>query len=111
MMKSFKNKQSLADRFSLPNQSYGLLQRYKYLCLEALLKRAKSRGVEVVFLYLPFFRSPKQPIAAEHLSQYGKMPSPADLLSDPSVWQNASHLNHVGATRLSAWVAKGLTKH
>jgi len=111
MMKSFKNKQSLADRFSLPNQSYGLLQRYKYLYLEALLKRAKSRGVEIAFLYLPFFRAPKQPIAAEHLSQYGKMLRPADLLSDPSVWQNASHLNHVGATRLSAWVAKGLTKH
>lgn len=108
MMKSFKVKQSYSNMLLVPGQSYGLLQRYNYHYLEAMLELAKARGVEIVFLYLPFFHAPEQPIAADYLSHFGRILKPITLLDDPGIWQNASHLNRAGAARLSVWVADAL---
>ena len=110
MEQEFVNKQSLSLKLTLPNHYYGILQRYNYFYLESLLDLARSKGTDVVFLYLPFFHGPEEPTAAGFLLQYGSMLKPTEILDDPSFWQNASHLNYAGANRLSVWVGHALAK-
>lgn len=110
MEKEFVTKQSLASKLTVSHHHYGLLQRYNYYYLESLLDLARAKGIEVVYLYLPFFHGPEQPTTADFLRPYGPILEPKEILDDPRAWQNASHLNYAGATRLSVWVGEVFAK-
>ena len=102
------NKLSVAEKFTLPNQRHSLLKRYNYFYLEGLLDLARAKGIEIVFLYLPFFHGPEQPDSADLFRAYGSILRPIEILDDPGSWQNADHFNFSGASRLSAWVGQVL---
>jgi hypothetical protein len=110
LSKSHLEKRALAARTTFAQQRHSVLQRYSYYYLEALLDLAKTRGVEVSFLYLPFYKGPRQPVANDFFRSRGTIFTPAAILDDPGAWQNEDHLNFDGANRLSDWIGKALTE-
>jgi hypothetical protein len=108
LQRAFESKQALAQKFKWPAGQPSLLVRYTNFYLYGLLELAKSRNVEIVFLYLPYFHGPVQPVDASALSSYGTILTPQEILDDPASWQNEDHLNAAGARRLSKWMGEKL---
>lgn len=109
LQKQFEKKQLVARKLWLPNMRYSLVERYNYLYLDAMLDLASSHGVEVVFLYLPYYQGPKMPIGHEYLVTKGRVIVPYEVFSTSSYWQNVDHLNFSGANYLSVWVGETLS--
>jgi hypothetical protein len=107
-MKQYEEKQALGRKLTVPIFTYSLPYRYNLIYLEKIQNLAREKGVRVVFLYLPFWKGPAQPIHSSMLTPAGRILHPVDILADPSIWQNEEHLNVFGARRISEWVAKEL---
>lgn len=103
-----ESKQKLGRMIELPFFRHRLLYRYNLLYLEDLLDLAQRNGIDVVFLYLPFFRGPALPVDIELIKSYGPVLTPRSILDDASSWQNEDHFNVYGARRLSRWIGEQL---
>lgn len=89
----------------------GIEIRYHELYLRRLLDLLKQNGTEVVFLYLPVFGAPEAPAHAAELVRYGPIWSlPREILDDPALWLDKSHLNHDGSAKLSAWLGRKIAE-
>lgn len=104
----FESKQKSGRKVTIPLLRHRLFYRYNLRYLEDLLNLAERKGVNIVFLYLPFLRGPAAPVDFELLKDYGPLLTPRDILDDVSSWQNEGHFNVFGARRLSRWVGEEL---
>ncbi|GAB3204110.1 hypothetical protein ABID22_004004 [Pontibacter aydingkolensis] len=81
--------------------------------VQKIYEIARENDVEIVFLYLPSYKSPvNKPVEYEFYNQMGHvwMP-PSQILNDSTAWADINHLNHRGATALSGWLVKELEKN
>ena len=90
----------------LEKQTYYFPKYY----LDKIHKRCESLNIELQFIYLPSFASTT--IEPQHLTYYeslGKviMP-PQEIWENPNYWFDKEHLNTVGATIFSEWLATQL---
>ena len=108
LLQDFESKQALGKKLAPPFMRHRLLYRYNLLYLEDLLQLAKSNGVQIVFLYLPFLNGPEAPVDRELVLDYGPIFTPRDVIDEASFWQNEDHLNVHGARRVSRWIGERL---
>jgi hypothetical protein len=86
-----------------------LLRQFEYranlLYLEKLLNLARSRHIEIRFLYIPAFHDTSTPIFANFYDRFA--PSwrmPEQIVDRHELWRDVEHLNYAGATALSSLV-------
>jgi hypothetical protein len=91
-------------------QRWGWLElRYHRVFLERLVEAARRSGTRLVFLYLPSYGAPEEPADAATLGRDGEIWTvPPEILRDPTVWLNRSHLNYRGAQLVSIWLGERL---
>jgi hypothetical protein len=87
-----------------------LMLAYNQAYLERTVDALRQAGVQVVFLYLPPYRFPDEPLAAGELRRMAEIikPQHGGLLDDPALWADVEHLNWPGAQVLSAWLGERL---
>ena len=104
-------KSNLASRVNFAATDHNVLYRYNNIYLDRIVSLAKSQGVRVVFLYLPFLEGPGMPQHAAWINSMGQIMTPTKIIGNAALWQNADHLNYFGALALSDWVAGELPVH
>ena len=108
LRRALVEKEVMARRFSVSDGGCSLLNRYNRIYLRDLLDLARRHGVQVTFLYLPFFHGPAQAAEAAYFRKFGATLTPSDALDDASSWLNVDHLNVFGARRASRWIGQRL---
>lgn len=101
----------LADKVSLPPSLRALESRANVVYLRQVIELARATNVPVRFLYLPGYRGQSHPeLACLYSSLAPVWYLPEQLLSEPSLWQDANHLNSRGAQRVSEWLGHALAR-
>jgi hypothetical protein len=69
---------------------------------------AKTRGVQLVFVYIPTFNVPEEASELAFVKQYGAVVNNSDLAPRDELFENWSHLNHAGAMIATARLADAI---
>ncbi|HWE99405.1 MAG TPA: hypothetical protein VG248_06390 [Caulobacteraceae bacterium] len=101
-----------ASRFAAsmhPPLLHGRVARWEFADERAniadIARLARSRGVRIAFLYLPYFNARPQIQEAPFYSRFGPIWRPDFLADDIGLYYDYGHLDRTGAARLTDWLA------
>ena len=73
--------------------------------IRKIVTLARSRGVKVAFLYIPYFSGPSSALEESFYAQFGPVFN-ADFVRDrDQLFLDYAHLNHAGAVLLTDWLS------
>lgn len=69
---------------------------------------ARSHGVRIAFLFLPYYGGPSAVQERAFYARYGPVLDAADVADTPMWYADVAHLNHAGALAVTDWLAPQL---
>lgn len=101
---------SSARKTYLPSALAALEYRMGLAYTAKIVAEARAHRTAIAFLYLPAWGAAPRPEEAALYETWGPiLTPPRALLDDKDLWDDATHFNHDGAERLSAWLGDTLT--
>ena len=87
-------------------------QEYSYEVIREMKKMTESRGVELVFLYLPSYGTGlSKPKEYDFFTEQGHvLLPPEEIFNNENNWVDGEHLNYRGSKLLCNWLAKKLER-
>ncbi|CUH49069.1 hypothetical protein [Ruegeria atlantica] len=90
---------------SMAGIEFGIPRTY----LRRIAELAKAKGVQIAFLYLPFYGGYEEPFEKAWLEQFGPVFSAGFLLNDPNLYNDVAHVSELGAVLVTDWLTETLT--
>lgn len=66
---------------------------------------AEEHGIEIAFLFLPFYQGPENALEAEWVQQFGPYWGASWMRTDAANYQDAAHGSQIGIERIAPWLA------
>lgn len=98
---SEKNKTSSRLPKIIANRVYGDDRIYT----EEIVNAARAHGVQVAFLFIPYFSGPTTIVDHDFYAARGTVLNAGALAAQDTQYQGWAHLNRAGALRLTRWLA------
>jgi hypothetical protein len=104
---------SMRKPILLPKSQRKLEFAFPLSVVRGIIERCKERGVDIYFLYNPYYTAPTRPM--EYFSDFYEshgmlLTPPKEILDNHAFWFDGDHLNADGNRALSAWVASKLVQ-
>ena len=78
--------------------------------LRKIVELAREKDVQLVFLYLPIYSGPSEPLDDGYNASDGPLLSATFIADEPRWFSDYGHLNRNGSPRVSAWFADELVR-
>lgn len=89
---------------SMAGIEFGIPRTY----LRRIAELAESEGVQLAFLYLPFYGGYAEPFEKAWLEQYGPVFSADFLRDDPNLYNDVAHVSETGTGLVTDWLTETL---